>query len=298
MDGLYVSAKAQFHQLATHISLYHEDASPAHRALAESCLQHMGLRPGRFVFWNVPGMSGYFSKALPLDIHGGHVLVDEAAVGEAAGTFGVLRYAYLAAAARARAGGRWRYDFVTMNVTLGMGSLSGFAALFFGRRHWLWMRRRPVGAVGAAITIGFVTAAGSRQLIRVLGVGITHARNTNRRALERLQCVDCCDDVTQYTEQRREELEAHKLPQQQPGMPPLPESTTRHFERLSALQLQLLKTNLDEIRAARRRANSRLCDVHRNLRENAGYAATALLPIRSADVKLASERATGALSEG
>ncbi|RHW67657.1 hypothetical protein DPX39_110066300 [Trypanosoma brucei equiperdum] len=291
MDGLYFTAKAQFHQLATHISLYHEDASPTYRTLGEACLQLAGLRPDRFTFWNVPNMSGYFNKALPLDIHGGYVLVDEAAVKAAAGTYGVLRYAYLAAAVRARAGGRWRYDFTTMNAALCMGVASGFAVLSVGRRRWPLMRRRPVGAIAVGVTTCFVAVVATRLLLRAMGAGITHARNSNRRALEKLRCVDCYDDVARYTEQRKEEVEAQRVPQPQPGMPPLPEASLRQFERLSALQVQLLESNLCEIRLAKRRANSQLCDVHRGLRDDEQYAVSAGLPIQSADVALARERA-------
>ncbi|RNF06047.1 hypothetical protein TraAM80_04201, partial [Trypanosoma rangeli] len=248
MDALYLLSKAQFHQVATHISLYHEDASPGYRSLAEDCLRLVGLNPSRYVYWNIPNMGTYFGKTVPVDVHGGHVLVDEASAGPAAASFGVLRYAYLSAAVRAKEGGRWRYDFMTMNVTLGVGAAAGFAALSVGRKRWTWMRRHPVGGLAVSLLVFLTATVASRQAIRVLGVGVVTAHNSHKKALTRLNCADCFDDVNSYTAQQVEELQKQELPRQ-PGMPPPPEEFVRRFERGTQLQVKLLQADIDEVRA-------------------------------------------------
>ncbi|RNF24885.1 uncharacterized protein Tco025E_02498 [Trypanosoma conorhini] len=297
MDALYQLSKAQFHQVATHISLYHEDASPGYRSLAEDCLRLAGLRPGRYVYWNVPNMGAYFGKTVPVDVHGGYVLVDEAAAGRTATSFGVLRYAFLSAAVRAKEGGRWRYDFTTMNVTLGAGVAAGFAALSVGRKRWGWMRRRPVGSLGVGLLVFLAATVAARQGIRVLGVGVVAAHNSHKKALTRLNCADCFDDVNRYTAQQVAELQRQELPRQ-PGMPPPPEEFVRRFQQGTQLQVKLLQADMDEVRAARRHIGAHFCDVHRSLREDAAaYAATAVLPISPADVQRASERAQAEAAE-
>lgn len=298
MDALYLLNKAQFHQAATHISLYHEEASPGYRALGEECLRLVGLRPERYVFWNVPHMSSYFGTMVPLDVHGGHVLVDEGAAGRTATSYGVLRYAYLSAAVRAKAGGRWRYDFMTMNFTLGVGVASGFTALSVGRKRWAWMRRRPVGGIAASLLIGLATTVAARQGIRVLGVGVVTASNSHRRALAKLNCADCFDDVNLYTAQQVAELRRQGGVPQQPGMPPPPEEFVKRFEQNKALQARLLEADIAEVGAAKRRIGSScLCDVHRGLREDEQYATTTVLPILPADIQRARERVSASAAE-
>ncbi|KEG07598.1 hypothetical protein DQ04_09321040 [Trypanosoma grayi] len=290
MDSLYLLSKAQFHQLATHISLYHEDASPGYRALGEECVRLAGLSPDRHVYWNVPNMSSFFGKTVPLDVHGGYVLVDESAAGRAATSYGMLRYAYLSAAVRTKEGGRWRYDFMTMNVTLGVGVASGFAALSAGRKRWGWMRRHPVGSVAVSLLTCVAATVASRQAIRLLGIGVVTARNSHKKALAKLDCADCYDDVNLYTAQQVEELRKQEFPQQ-PGMPAPPEEFVKRFERGKEVQVKLLEVDMEEVGASKRRVGTRLCDVHRCLREDEKYAETVALPILPADIQRARERA-------
>ncbi|RNF06046.1 hypothetical protein TraAM80_04200, partial [Trypanosoma rangeli] len=194
------------------------------------------------------------------------------------------------AAVRAKEGGRWRYDFMTMNVTLGVGAAAGFAALSVGRKRWTWMRRHPVGGLAVSLLVFLTATVASRQAIRVLGVGVVTAHNSHKKALTQLNCADCFDDVNSYTAQQVEELQKQELPRQ-PGMPPPPEEFVRRFERGTQLQVKLLQADIDEVRAAKRRIGAHLCDVHRHLREDATYADTAILPISRVDVQRASERA-------
>ncbi|EKF28414.1 hypothetical protein MOQ_007823 [Trypanosoma cruzi marinkellei] len=289
MDALYLMSRAQFHQAATHISLYREDASPGYRTLGEECLRLVGLNPSRYVYWNVPNMSTYFGKTVPVDVHGGYVLVDEGAAGRLATSYGVLRYAYLSAAVRAREGGRWRYDFMTMNITLAVGVAGGFAALSIGRSRWAWMRRHPVGGIALSLLVFLTATVASRQAIRVLGVGIVTAHNSHKKALTRLNCADCFDDVNLYTAQQVEDLRKQEIPRQ-PGMPPPPEEFVKRFERGTQLQIKMLQADMEEVRAEKRRIGSNFCDVHRGLREDERYAESAVLPISSVDTQRASER--------
>ncbi|EPY22239.1 hypothetical protein STCU_05693 [Strigomonas culicis] len=265
MDSLYFIGKAQFYQLATHISLYHEDSSPAYRHVADECLRAVGLRPERFTFWNVPMMSGYLGKAIPLDIHGGYVLVDEEKVLPMAKSYGVLRYAFLSSAVRARQGGRWRYDFMTMNATLGIGVVAGFLTLSFGRKRVGFFRRRPVGAVVTSFGVCFLTTLISRQVIKGLGLGVVQAQGSHKKALTCLQCVDCLEDVNTYTRNQVAELQAQTIPQQ-PGMPPPPEEYVKRFQKNKDLQCKLLETDMDEVRLIRKYMGPKLCEVHKGLR--------------------------------
>ncbi|ORC91476.1 uncharacterized protein TM35_000064810 [Trypanosoma theileri] len=289
MDGLYLLSKAQFHQLATHISLYHEDASPGYRTLGEQCLRLAGLNPNRYVYWNVPNMSTYFGKSVPLDVHGGYVLVDENAAGRIATSHGMLRYSYLSAAVRAKEGGRWRYDFMTMNFTLGVGVASGFAGLSIGRGRWAWMRRHPVGSIAVSLLTCVVATVAARQAIRALGIGVVTAQKSHKKALTKLDCVDCLDDVNRYTAQQVEDLRKQEIPQQ-PGMPPPPEEFVKRFERGTQLQIKLLEVDMEEVRVARKRLASHFCDVHRGLRESESYATSSTLPILPADIERSKER--------
>lgn len=291
MDGLFFIGKAQFHQLATHISLYHQDNSPPFLFLGDQTLREVGLRPERFTFWNVPTMSSYLGKAVPLDIHGGYVLVDEENAMPMATSYGVLRYAYLTAAVRAREGGRWRYDFMSMNFALGVGTLAGFGTLAFGRKKVAWMRRHPLGCVSVSFLTCLLATVLTRQTLKGLGVGIIQAQNSHKKALKTLQCVDCLDDVNQYTAQQIDDLRKQKIPQQ-PGMPPPPEEYVKRFERNVELQCKLLSTDMDEVRLIKKYLGLNLCAVHEGLRSNPnGYTEPHGLSLLPADRARAQERA-------
>ncbi|KPA81309.1 putative mitochondrial hypothetical protein [Leptomonas pyrrhocoris] len=267
MDSLYFIGKAQFHQLATHISLYHEDMSEGYKLLSTDALVAVGLKPHKFTYWNVPMMSGYLGKTVPLDIHGGYVLIDEEKVMSMATSYGMLRYALLTSAVRAKEGGRWRYDFMTMNVTLAMGAATGFTLLSFGRKRFGWMRRHPIGCVAVSFMTGLLTTVIARQGVRGLGIGIVQAQNSHKKALNRLKCVDCLEDVNTYTLHQIDELREQKLPQQ-PGMPPPPEEHVQRFKKNVEMQCKLLETDMDEVRIIRKWTAGHLCDIHRHLRED------------------------------
>lgn len=294
MDSLYFISKAQFHQLATHISIYHEDSTVGYRELASRSLQSVGLKPNRFTYWSVPMMSSYLGKAVPLDIHGGYVLVDEQKAMPMATSYGVLRYAFLSAAVRAKEGGRWRYDFVSMNLTLGAGVAAGFATLSFGRKNIGWMRRRPIGSIGFSFFVCLAATVLSRQVIKLLGVGIVQAQNSHKKALSRMQCIDCLADVNDYTKQQIEELRQQKIPQQ-PGMPPPPEEYVKRFEKGIDMQCKLLETDIEEVQLIKRRTAGQICDVHTRLREDPdGYREPNDLLLLASDRERAKARAAAA----
>lgn len=267
MDSLYFIGRAQFHQLATHVALYREDSSPAYKQLSVESLQAVGLRPEKFAFWNVPVMSSYLGKAVPLDVHGGHVLIDEDKVMPMATSYGVLRYALLSSAVRAKEGGRWRYDFMTMNTTIGLGVTAGFVALSVGRKRVPWMRRHPIGCIFVALLTCLTTTVVSRQGIKMLGLGIVQAQKSHQKALKALRCTDCLEDVNVYTKGQILELKEQKIPSQ-PGMPPPPEEYVKRFEKNLQLQVRLLETDVEEVRLIRKHAGGELCVAHKGLRSN------------------------------
>ncbi|KAG5464166.1 hypothetical protein LSCM1_00346 [Leishmania martiniquensis] len=290
MDSLYFIGKAQFHQLATHIALYHEDMSVGYKHLSTDALIAAGLQPHKFTYWNVPMMSGYLGKAVPLDIHGGYVMIDEEKVMPMARSYGMLRYALLASAVRAKEGGRWRYDFMTMNGTLAVGAAAGFFFLSFGRKRIGWMRRHPVGCVLLSFVICLSTAVVVRQCIRGLGLGVVQAQNSHKKALSRLHCVDCLEDVNAYTLNHIEELTAQQIPQQA-GMPPPPEEYVQRFKKNIEMQCKLLKADMDEVRLIRKWAGGSLCDVHQHLRDDPkGYKEPHGLVLLASDRTRAAER--------
>lgn len=294
MDSLYYIGKAQFHQLATHISLYHEDMSSGYAQLSSDALTSVGLKPGRFTFWNVPMMSNYLGKTVPVDIHGGFVLIDEEKAMSMASSYGMLRYALLTSAVRAKEGGRWRYDFMTMNVTLGIGTAAGFGVLLYGRRNINWMRRRPIGAVVVGFMTCLVSTIVARQGLKGVGLGIVQAQNSHKKALARLQCVDCLQDVNSYTEHQIQELQAQQLPQQ-PGMPPPPPEYVARFKKGIELQCKLLETDMEEVRLIRKRAGEGLCAVHQHLREDpTDYVEPRGLILLKSDRERATERRASA----
>ncbi|KAG5490210.1 hypothetical protein JKF63_00329 [Porcisia hertigi] len=290
MDSLYFIGKAQFHQLATHISLYHEDMSAGYKSLSTDALRAVGLKPHKFTYWNVPMMSGYLGKTVPLDIHGGYVLVDEEKVMSMATSYGMLRYALLTSAVRAKEGGRWRYDFMTMNITLVIGAASGFSCLSFGRKRFGWMRRHPVGSVMASFVACLTTTVIARQVIKGLGIGVVQAQNSHKKALHRLHCVDCLEDVNTYTLNQIEELKAQQIPQQ-PGMPPPPEEYVKRFKKGVEMQCRLLETDMEEVRLIRKWSRGSLCDVHQHLRDDPeGYKEPHGLVLLASDRARAAER--------
>ncbi|CAJ1038180.1 hypothetical protein Q4I30_008091 [Leishmania utingensis] len=290
MDSLYFISKAQFHQLATHISLYHEDMSAGYKHLSTDALMAVGLKPHKFTYWNVPMMSGYLGKTVPLDIHGGYVMVDEEKVMPMATSYGMLRYALLTSAVRAKEGGRWRYDFMTMNITLAAGSAAGFGLLSFGRKRIGWMRHHPIGSVMVSFAACLSTTVIARQGIKELGIGIVQAQNSHKKALNNLHCVDCLEDVNTYTLNQIEELKAQQIPQQ-PGMPPPPEEYVKRFKKGVEMQCKLLETDMDEVRLIRKWARGSLCDVHQHLREDpAGYKEPHGIALLASDRARAAER--------
>ncbi|KAK7197894.1 hypothetical protein NESM_000743800 [Novymonas esmeraldas] len=290
MDSLYFIGKAQFHQLATHISLYHEDMSDGYKHLSTEALAAVGLTPHRFTFWRVPMMSGYLGKTVPLDIHGGYVMIDEEKVMPMATSYGMLRYALLTSAVRAKEGGRWRYDFMTMNTTLLIGSAAGFGLLSFGRKRIAWMRRRPIGSIVVSFAACLATTVVARQLIKSLGIGIVQAQNSHKKALRCLRCIDCLEDVNTYTQHQIEELRAQQLPQQ-PGMPPPPEEHVRRFKKGVEMQCALLQTDMDEVRLIRKWAGGSLCEAHQHLRgDPQGYAGPRGIVLLESDRVRAAER--------
>lgn len=288
MDVLYLVGRAQFHQLVTYISLHHENNSDGYRHLGERSLREVGLRPERFTLWNVPRMQQYLGKAVPLDIHGRHVLVDEVHALPMASSYGMLRYAYLACAVRAKEGGRQRYDFVTMNAALWTGMAAGWGLLYAGRRRTLWMRRRPVAAVLLSMGCCLFVTVVVRQTIKSLGVGIVQAQRSHRKALQTLNCVDCLDDVHAYTRAQMEELSsAPSAAAMQPRMagppglappmspssssssaPELPPDVAARLKRGVEMQRRLLELDVQEVRLARRHADGKLCAVHTGLRSD------------------------------
>ncbi|CBZ26176.1 conserved hypothetical protein [Leishmania mexicana MHOM/GT/2001/U1103] len=290
MDSLYFIGKAQFHQLATHISLYHEDMSAGYKHLSTDAVMAVGLKPHKFTYWNVPMMSGYLGKTVPLDIHGGYVMIDEEKVMPMATSYGMLRYALLTSAVRAKEGGRWRYDFMTMNSTLAIGTAAGFGLLSFGRKRIGWMRRHPVGSVMASFVACLTTTVIARQGIKALGIGIVQAQNSHKRALNCLHCVDCLEDVNTYTLKQIEELKAQQIPQQA-GMPPPPEEYVRRFKKGVEMQCRLLETDMEEVRLIRKWAGASLCDVHQHLRDDPmGYTEPHGLVLLASDRARAAER--------
>ncbi|CAD2212842.1 hypothetical protein AGDE_10829 [Angomonas deanei] len=235
-------------------------------------------------------MSSYLGKAVPLDIHGGHVLVDEEKAMEMASNYGVLRYAFLAAAVRAKQGGRWRYDFTTMNATLALGVGVGFATLSFGRKKLNFMRRRPVGSIVFSLAACLATTVIARQVIKGLGMGVIQAQNSHKKALSLLQCVDCLDDVNDYTKNQIEELRAQRIPQQ-PGMPPPPEEYVKKFYKTVEMQCKLLETDIEEVRLIKRHTHHKLCEVHKGLRDDADhYVPSSGLRLLKKDRERAKER--------
>mmetsp|Transcript_26091 Transcript_26091/g.30244 ORF Transcript_26091/g.30244 Transcript_26091/m.30244 type:complete len:298 (+) Transcript_26091:54-947(+) len=296
MEALYTINKAQFHQVATHVSVYHEDCSPGYSALVTDCMLKAGLRPERMKLWNVPDMSSLLGKAIPLDVHGNYVLVDEAKALESSKSYGVLRYALLSAAVRSKEGGKRRYDFLTMNASLMMGAGAGFGFLSYGRRRWGWMRRRPYATVFGSFAVALAGVALSRLAIRTVGVGLIMAERSHKKALQHLDCLDCIDDVNTYTAMQIEELKQQKVPQQ-PGMPPPPEDFIRKFEKGIQAQVKLLEIDMLEVGILRKKMTSHVCSLHKGLREAPDtYADPLGLPILPTERAAATSRP--ALKEG
>jgi hypothetical protein len=267
MEGLYSINRPQFHQLVTHVSLYHDEPSNGFRELVRDCLERMGLRPSKLTVWNVPNMSTLMGKSIPVDVHGGFVLADEAALLESAKCYGMLRYALLAAAGRYKDGGRFRYDMITMNSALLVGCSAGCGFLYTGRRRWGWMRRRPIGSIFAAFAVCVATVGLTRMCMRTLGLGLIMAERGHKKALSKLKCVDCIDDVNSYTSEQIVELRDQKPPQSPPGMPPPPEAFMRQYALGIQKQIKLLEIDMAEVRVLRRDMKSHLCTLHKGLRE-------------------------------
>lgn len=293
MEALFALNKGQFHQFVTHVSVYHEDCSAPYRRVVDECLVSSGLAPSKFTVWNVPQLSSYLGKALPLDVHGRHVLLDENEALRKSGYYGVLRYALLAAAVRAKEGGKWRYDFVSMNVALAAGCGVGFGALSYGRRRWGWMRRRPVGAVFAAFSLAVASVLMSRAAMKLLGIGLVMAEKGHKKALQRLDCIDCIDDVNKYTLRQIDELREQKLPAPLPGMPPPPAEYVRRFESGIQTQIKMLEVDMEEVRVLRKRMQSHLCTLHKELRAAPDtFVDPEGLPILPSERQAAKERAS------
>lgn len=267
MEALYSINRPQFHQLVTHVSLYHDDPSDGFRELVQDCLRRMGLKANKFTIWNVPSMNSLMGKSIPVDIHGGYVLADEATIMEHAKCHGMLRYALLAAAARSKEGGRFRYDMATMNIALMAGCAAGCGFLYTGRRRWGWMRRRPFGSVVASFAVCLGTVGLARVVMRTLGLGLIVAERSHKKALKQLDCVDCIDDVNEYTSNQIDELRNQKLPESPPGMPPPPEAFLRQFALGIQKQIKLLEIDMAEVKVLRRDMKTHLCTVHKGLRE-------------------------------
>ncbi|KAH8610461.1 hypothetical protein ERJ75_001098600 [Trypanosoma vivax] len=288
MESLYFVSRSQFHQLVTHISLYRENASPEFQSLAEESLSSVGLNPHCYRFWNVPYMAAFFNKAVPLDVHGLDVFVDECAVGAAARSHGVLRYAFLAAAVRAREGGRWWYDFSTMNFVLAVGCCTGLFSLYVARHRFAWMRRRPFGGIALCSVLGTSSSILDRQVFPLFCIGVSRAQKCDRKALEKLECADCFNDVFQYTEQHKADLCSKKFIPSQPGFATVPDSVAKQLAKRVELQQSVLDFTMEEIRCAKGKLANRLCDVHRSLRTDGTFDAIRS-PIQPINAQLAKE---------
>lgn len=290
MESLYTVNKPGFHQLATHISLYHEPSSPPFQALIDDTLIRCGLKPRTFTTWNVPNMHTLLGKSIPVDVHGKYVLVDEAKALESSTSYGVLRYALLATAIRTKEGGRFRYDFGTMNLSMTVGALSGFGFLWYVRPR-SFGRRRPFLSITAACGVCLASLAMTRWALRAFGIGLLVAEKSHKKALTRLECADCMEDVNLYTAGQIQELKNQPLPQSQPGMPPPPEEYVRRFQKGIQTQIKLLEIDMQEVSILRKRVQGSYCGLHKGLREAPQtYTDPSGMPILALERRRAEER--------
>ena len=265
MDTLFGINRAQFHQLVTHVSLYHEDASSPYRQLAEEVLVAAGLKPSSFTIWHVPNMDSYLGKAVPVDVHGQHVFMDEDHALAKARSYGMLKYALMTSSVRAKEGGRKRYDFTTLNLSLAVGSAAGCGFLYYGRYRWKWMMRRPLGCIFGSFGVCLATVVLMRGVIKGLGVGMVVAERGHGKALRGLKCVDCLEDVSEYTVQQIQDLKEQKI-SQQPGMPPPPPEFVKKFEKSMQIQADLLSRDVAEVGRLKKLASGVVCSFHESLR--------------------------------
>jgi hypothetical protein len=298
MDTLFGMNRAQFHQLVTHVSLYREDASAPYKQLAEEVLEAAGHRPSSFTFWHVPNMDTYLGKAVPVDVHGKYVLLDEDHALAKARSYGMLKYALMTSSVRAKEGGRRRYDFITLNMSLAAGTAAGFGFLNYGRYRWKWMMRRPLGCILGSFGVCLATVVLARAVIKGLGVGLVVAERGHGKALRALRCVDCLTDVSEYTLEQIEELKAQKIPTQ-PGTPPPPPEYVKKFEQNVQLQVDLLTRDVGEVGRLKKIAKSAMCSFHQELRADPdGYRPLSGLVVLAADRQRARQRLQSSASEG
>ncbi|KAH8613346.1 hypothetical protein ERJ75_000800000 [Trypanosoma vivax] len=122
----------------------------------------------------------------------------------------------------------------------------------------------------------------------LFGIGVSRAQKCNRKALEKLECADCLNDVFQYTEQHKADLCSKKFIPSQPGFAKVPDSVAKQLAKRVELQQSVLDSTMEEIRCAKRKLGNRLCDVHRSLRTDGTFDAIRS-PIQPINAQLAKE---------
>lgn len=292
MDALFAVSPGGFFSVTTHISLYHEDMSPGFDALATQCLKDTGLKPAKFTRWNVKGMKEIMAKAMPVEVHGNHVLIDEEAIRrDPAAVHGVVRYSLRSAAHRRYEGGRWLYDFVVMNFTLFTGFIFSTAFLYHGRNRYAKMRARPFLSIAASYLVFAVSVPLVKGLFKLFSVGMLLAEKSHKKCLNELRCRECLCDVLEATKTQIAELKETGTLKRPPGVPEPPPDVVATIKKQSAAHAVLLERELDVMAVAIHKAQALHCDVHAGLlTDPEGYQHPEGFPIFDKDRTLGAQR--------
>ena len=246
MDGLFALNPGAFAQLATHISVYHQPMSPGYQNMAADLLRDtVGLwRWSKYTLWNVPGMGALQGKVVPLDVHGWFVVLDEQDVNSRRNmSVSTLKYALLMSGQRRKEGGRRVYDFVTMNFGIGVGGILGAAWVRHGSSKFALFDRRPVLKISSGLMIWAMSFVTVRVGFRFFGVGAMVAERSHTIAIGRIGCVDCFEDIIEFTEEQIAELKTAKLPDPKPGQPPITPELDATFKQNVVSQGKLLRSD-------------------------------------------------------
>lgn len=247
MDSLFATNPGAFAQVATHISLFSEPMSPGFASFVTQTLRDdvRMWRWHKYTLWNVTGLGELLGKLLPVDVHGWHVVLDEEALLQPSKhvSHSSLKYALLVGGQRRKEGGRKVYDFVTMNFGLAVGGITGLAFMMRGRKRFGFLKRRPIVSLLASSVIVGIAFIAVRQLFQIFAVGMWAAERSHHKALKRIKCVDCLDELVIFMDEQIADFKTSKLPEPMPGMPPIPEGVEAMFMKNMALQADLLRAD-------------------------------------------------------
>uniref|UniRef100_A0A7S1LHH2 Uncharacterized protein n=1 Tax=Neobodo designis TaxID=312471 RepID=A0A7S1LHH2_NEODS len=230
--------------------------SDGYRALCEEALRDtVGLwRWHKYTLWNVPGLGAMLGKVAAADIHGFHVVIDEAEVENAArgSRYSTLRYALLTSGQRRKEGGRRIYEFATMNFALAVGGILGTTWMKAGRQKFAFFDRRPLWAIASGFgvtTLGFIAV---RMAFKTIGVGTWIAECSHRTALRRVQCVDCLEEMITFSDEQIADIQTARMPDPKPGQPPMPPELEAKFKESMLAQGKLIRKDQEAMRQHQR----------------------------------------------